>query len=678
MKNFVVLLFAGLIMTTSACGNFPETQVNTSNSETTSIALDSVTGEQRVNTNTTVGEVIANPKFKDFGRLLFPVDRTVTNDMTLLEISTSRVYTWYNYIQSEKTVEIINTLVESAESGQQIFYPIYSEAEMTADPSKRDTGLFFFKGEPGAKFSIMNAGGGFAYVGAMHDSFPHALEVSKMGYNAFALIYRPSDPYNDLAQAIEFIYDHAQELEVNTDYYSLWGGSAGARMAATLGNADNLNALTQRNDIQQASAVIMQYTGYNASSPTDAPTYACVGTNDGIASYRTMQNRLESLKGYGIPTEFHAYEGLPHGFGIGIGTNAEGWIYDAVRFWEEQMLDDNIPEYRQLANLQNFLLTHTENAHGNDYDLNSDGVWDIFDLCLMKQRYLAQNSNIPGKIEEIPQSYYTLANEQGTLEELYYDTYESMTYDEKSQILNKRAIVYLPYGYSNDEKYDIFYLMHGGWSNETTTLGTPTNPAAFKNVIDNAIQNGEIKPMIIVCPTYNNTSNNDSGNFSLALNLNRNYHNELLNNLIPAAESKYSTYTKDTTPKELKNSREHRGFGGFSMGSVATWRTFQNCLDYFKYFMPMGCGTSLDDNNIWEAAANHNQDDYFVFMMTGTDDFAYSYDNQRSSKMRDSNYFTELTAETNGNFVYRTKDSYSHNDFAANTYTYNGLRWFWN
>jgi len=51
--------------------------------------------------------------------------------------------------------------------------------------------LFFFKGDPGARFAVCNAGGGFAYVGAIHDSFPHALELSKLGYNAFALIYRP-------------------------------------------------------------------------------------------------------------------------------------------------------------------------------------------------------------------------------------------------------------------------------------------------------------------------------------------------------------------------------------------------------------------------------------------------------------------------------------------------------
>jgi len=183
----------------------------------------------------------------------------------------------------------------------------------------------------------MNAGGGFAYVGAMHDSFPHALEVSKVGYNAFALIYRPDFPYEDLAQALCFIYDNVQELQVSQQSYSLWGGSAGARMAAILGNADYLQKLTDRTDIPQAAAVIMQYTGYNTVSVSDAPTYACVGTSDGIASWRTMQSRLERLSEIKIPTEFHSYTGLSHGFGIGTGTVAEGWIKDAITFWQTQI-----------------------------------------------------------------------------------------------------------------------------------------------------------------------------------------------------------------------------------------------------------------------------------------------------------------------------------------------------
>ena len=109
-------------------------------------------------------------------------------------------------------------------------------------------------------------------------------------------------------------------------------------MAATLGNANYLRQYTKRADIPQASAVIMQYTGYTDASASDAPTYACVGTNDGIASWRTMQNRLNTLtNSYGIKTEFHSYNGLPHGFGLGTGTVAEGWINDAISFWEENV-----------------------------------------------------------------------------------------------------------------------------------------------------------------------------------------------------------------------------------------------------------------------------------------------------------------------------------------------------
>lgn len=104
-------------------------------------------------------------------------------------------------------------------------------------------------------------------------------------------------------------------------------------MAATLGNNASLRSLTGRDDIPQASAVIMQYTGYTTVSPYDAPTYACCGTADGIASWHTMQNRLQQLSALGISTEFHAYDGLPHGFGLGTGSVAEGWIDDAVAFW---------------------------------------------------------------------------------------------------------------------------------------------------------------------------------------------------------------------------------------------------------------------------------------------------------------------------------------------------------
>lgn len=284
--------------------------------------------------DTPITEVQNDPVFADYGRLLFPVERTYMRGDTLGELG----LTWYNNIDPDETVRICNTLHDRAASGETIFYDIYSDAEKRADPDKENTGLFFFRGEEGAPFAICNAGGAFVYVGTMQDSFPHVLAISECGYNAFALIYRPGaqTACEDLARAISFIFENAEYLGVSTDCYSLWGGSAGARMAAWLGSYGPL--AFDGDDLPRPGVVIMQYTGYSDVSPEDPPTFAVCGERDSIADWRLMQQRLRVLTDrYGTPTEFHHYPGLPHGFGLGTGTIAEGWLDQAVDFWEAQM-----------------------------------------------------------------------------------------------------------------------------------------------------------------------------------------------------------------------------------------------------------------------------------------------------------------------------------------------------
>ena len=190
--------------------------------------------KKRFSENSTVGEVIRDPVFSPFGRLLFPVDLSIPERMTLKQVSRSDVLLWYTNLHAEKTVEILNELYKRASSGETIFYPIYSEQEQCENPDWRQTGLFYLRGSPGERFAIVSAGGGFYYVGAMHDSFPHALELSRRGCNAFVLIYRPKTAWQDLGRAICFVEDHAEQLEISPAGYSLWGGSAGARMAAVL------------------------------------------------------------------------------------------------------------------------------------------------------------------------------------------------------------------------------------------------------------------------------------------------------------------------------------------------------------------------------------------------------------------------------------------------------------
>ena len=53
-----------------------------------------------------------------------------------------------------------------------------------------------------------------------------------------------------------------------------------------------------------------------------------------IASYQTMQNRINRIKANGTNAKIEIFNGLPHGFGLGEGTVADGWINRAIEFWE--------------------------------------------------------------------------------------------------------------------------------------------------------------------------------------------------------------------------------------------------------------------------------------------------------------------------------------------------------
>lgn len=281
--------------------------------------------------DTPMEQVENESAFGEFGRLLFPVQAGYMHGSTLGDIQ----LTWYSHIDPAETVAELNYLHDEALLGEQVFFPIYTKEEMSANPAKRDTGLFFFRGTPGARTAICNAGGGFAYVAAIHDSFPHAFDLSKMGYNAFALIYRPGaqTACEDLARAVAFLFDHAGELGIDMNGYSLWGGSAGARMAAWVGTYGT-QAFGEA-AYPKPSAVIMEYTGLGEVTGAEPPTFSVVGTADGIANWRVMERRTERIKANGTPAEIEIFEGLPHGFGLGTNTIAEGWINDAVRFWQE-------------------------------------------------------------------------------------------------------------------------------------------------------------------------------------------------------------------------------------------------------------------------------------------------------------------------------------------------------
>jgi acetyl esterase/lipase len=284
-----------------------------------------------------IGDVLAHPAFSGFGRLLLPWDdRRYDTAMPLSHVGSLLPY--HTHVAPALVVSSLNRMIDDANAGRTVFYDIYTDAEMNAHPSRRKTGLFFFRGNPGAPFAVIAPGGGFAYVGSLHEGFPYAVEISNRGYNAFVLKYRAGRggtvATEDLAAALSFIWRNAGALGVATTDYSLWGSSAGARMAAAIGSHGT--APFGGSAVPKPSALVLLYTGHSDVAAAEPPAFVLVGDADGIAPPSVMERRVAALRRVGTDVEYHQYRGVGHGFGLGVGTSAEGWIADAVRFWARQ------------------------------------------------------------------------------------------------------------------------------------------------------------------------------------------------------------------------------------------------------------------------------------------------------------------------------------------------------
>jgi enterochelin esterase-like enzyme len=212
--------------------------------------------------------------------------------------------------------------------------------------------------------------------------------------------------------------------------------------------------------------------------------------------------------------------------------------------------------------------------------------------------------------------------------------------------------VYLPYGYDKNKQYNIFYLMHGGGENENTIF---SNDVKLQNIIDHQIMNGELEPLIIVTPTFNKCEA-------------RTFYKELRESVIPFIEGKYSTYAKSTSPNDIKASRMHRAFGGFSMGSASTWAVLVNCLDIVAYYMPLS-GDNWEANGGYGKAksvadavnrAGLKSNEFFIFCATGSEDIAYPNMNPQMDEMKKMQPFIYTSDFSKGNFYYLVAPGKTH------------------
>jgi enterochelin esterase-like enzyme len=143
-------------------------------------------------------------------------------------------------------------------------------------------------------------------------------------------------------------------------------------------------------------------------------------------------------------------------------------------------------------------------------------------------------------------------------------------YDSKTVGTRRKMLVYTPPGYSASQKYPVLYLLHGIGGDETEWQRF-TQP---ENILDNLIAEGKAVPMIIVLPNGRaQPDDHPTGNPFIHAKAFETFEGDLLNDVIPTIESRYSTLTD----------REHRALAGLSMGGGQTLNFGFAHLDRFAW-----------------------------------------------------------------------------------------------
>ena len=284
-----------------------------------------------------------------------------------------------------------------------------------------------------------------------------------------------------------------------------------------------------------------------------------------------------------------------------------------------------------------------------------------------------------GYTKNIPSENFINSYHKGKIIKIKYP---SKDYIKNSKNIIKEAYVYTPYGYDENninKKYNIIYLMHG-W---TMTAEHYIFKCNITTILDNMIEKKIIEPLILVSATFD--AENKPQDFGLSVKELRVFHKDFRENLIYAVETNYNTYAnRSKNIQDYINSREHRAFGGFSLGSVTTWHQFIYNHDLIKYFLPMSgsCwyfGGYADyypvktcdffENMIKEN--NLDKKGYFIYATTGLyDGIKHQMDVQMEEMLKRKNQFTI------DKIVYYYKRDGQHDLDAVEEYLYNALPLF--
>jgi acetyl esterase/lipase len=331
--------------------------------------------------NSTFADVLDNPAFAGFGDdMLVSQNPSQVKAMEGASIQVLSNYFEQNlgeFLDAQTMVNGLNFMIDEVNSGVKIWHPLYSKKAIAADPSKAPVGIWFIPGDPSKPLAVIAAGGAFVSVSSIQEAFPHAEVLHGLGYNVAILRYRvitsgvgtgsttttsttpggttttqqpaqsPAQKKQmnieltkmnqDMAAAMTMLRNNAQPWHINLRNYSIWGSSAGGVMMDQW--AGNGPTGATAHGFPKPAVVVAAYTPppYPKISRSLPPYFITDAANDNRVSPAAVAANAAALKAAGVDVEFERYPSGGHGFGLGVGTPAYGWVNKAVAFWQAHM-----------------------------------------------------------------------------------------------------------------------------------------------------------------------------------------------------------------------------------------------------------------------------------------------------------------------------------------------------
>lgn len=329
-------------------------------------------GEANITTQTTMRELRANQSIEGSG--IFTYGNYYDDECELSE-SYYIDKTLEEYVGSYSAAECargLNLAIQNYNSGRQVTYKVYTAQEIAAEPDKDRAELYYFPAEQaGAKYALVVGGNNILQSGELKEGIAAAGTLHDMGYAVFVLRYRAglrisnNAPLLDLGAAVQYITANADEFGVQAEDYAIVGYSAGGHISGLFGSAQ---AGYGRFGVPKPACLLLAYPVndyfevkpvYHALFDADSddwrfywsnvsdfvtsdypPTYLWYGQNDITLNMLWLPAQCETLakalESSGVKHKLVRYQNAPHAIGVGAGTDSEGWLYDAVAFWQEQ------------------------------------------------------------------------------------------------------------------------------------------------------------------------------------------------------------------------------------------------------------------------------------------------------------------------------------------------------